>query len=138
MGQTNGNNHAVRSRGGWRLLTQTCREPGHYDRFRSPCRGDVRPTVAWSTAGGCGMKAPRVTDTSLRDGSHPMRHQFTVEQVRAVAQALDEAGVPVIEVTHGDGLAGSSIQYGFSRTQEMELISEARNVCHRAKIAVLT
>jgi hypothetical protein len=35
------------------------------------------------------MKAPRITDTSLRDGSHPMRHQFTIEQVRAVAQALD-------------------------------------------------
>ena len=83
------------------------------------------------------MKAPRITDTSLRDGSHPMRHQFTVEQVRAVAQALDEAGVPVIEVTHGDGLAGSSIQYGFSRTPEMELISEARRVCQWAKIAVL-
>ncbi len=83
------------------------------------------------------MKAPRITDTSLRDGSHPMRHQFTVEQVRAVAQALDEAGVPVIEVTHGDGLAGSSLQYGFSRTAEMELISEARRVCQRAKIAVL-
>ena len=83
------------------------------------------------------MKAPRITDTSLRDGSHPMRHQFTVAQVHAVAQALDEAGVPVIEVTHGDGLAGSSIQYGFSRTPEMQLISEARSVCQRAKIAVL-
>jgi 4-hydroxy 2-oxovalerate aldolase len=83
------------------------------------------------------MKAPRITDTSLRDGSHPMRHQFTIEQVRAVAQALDEAGVPVIEVTHGDGLAGSSLQYGFSHTSEMELISEARSVCQRARIAVL-
>ena len=83
------------------------------------------------------MNAPRITDTSLRDGSHPMRHQFTVEQVRAVAQALDEAGVPVIEVTHGDGLAGSSLQYGFSRTPEMDLISEARAVCQRARIAVL-
>lgn len=82
-------------------------------------------------------KAPRVTDTSLRDGSHPMRHQFTREQVRAIAQALDEAGVPVIEVTHGDGLAGSSIQYGFSGTPEMELITEARNVCKRARIAAL-
>jgi 4-hydroxy 2-oxovalerate aldolase len=83
------------------------------------------------------MKAPRITDTSLRDGSHPMRHQFTIEQVRAVARALDEAGVPVIEVTHGDGLAGSSLQYGFSHTSEMELISEARSVCQRARIAVL-
>ncbi len=83
------------------------------------------------------VKAPRITDSSLRDGSHPMRHQFTKEQVRRVAQALDEAGVPVIEVTHGDGLAGSSLQYGFSATSEMELISEARRVCQRAKIAAL-
>jgi 4-hydroxy 2-oxovalerate aldolase len=83
------------------------------------------------------MKAPRVTDTSLRDGSHPMRHQYTREQVRAIAQALDESGVPVIEVTHGDGLAGSSIQYGFSATSEMELIGEARSACRRARIAAL-
>ena len=83
------------------------------------------------------MKAPRVTDSSLRDGSHPMRHQFTRAQVRAVARALDEAGVPVIEVTHGDGLAGSSIQYGFSGTPEMQLIAEARSVCKQARIAVL-
>lgn len=83
------------------------------------------------------MKAPRITDTSLRDGSHPMRHQFTIEQVQAVARALDAAGVPVIEVTHGDGLAGSSIQYGFSGTSEMALISAAREVCTRARIAVL-
>ena len=83
------------------------------------------------------MKAPRVTDSSLRDGSHPLRHQFTRAQVRAVAQALDEAGVPVIEVTHGDGLAGSSIQYGFSRTSEMELIAEARAICRQARIAAL-
>jgi 4-hydroxy 2-oxovalerate aldolase len=83
------------------------------------------------------LKPPRVTDSSLRDGSHPMRHQYTRQQVRAIAQALDEAGVPVIEVTHGDGLAGSSIQYGFSRTSEIELIAEARSVCHQAKIAAL-
>jgi 4-hydroxy 2-oxovalerate aldolase len=82
-------------------------------------------------------KAVRITDTSLRDGSHAMSHQFTAEQVRDVAQALDEAGVPVIEVTHGDGLAGSSIQYGFSRTPEMDLISEATSVCKNAKIAAL-
>ena len=78
------------------------------------------------------MKAPRITDTSLRDGSHAMGHQFTAEQVRDVAAALDGAGVPVIEVTHGDGLAGSSIQYGFSRTPEMELISTAAEACQRA------
>jgi 4-hydroxy 2-oxovalerate aldolase len=83
------------------------------------------------------MKAPRLTDTTLRDGSHAMKHQFTREQVRNVAQALDRAGVPVLEVTHGDGLAGSSVQYGFSRTDEMDLIEEARSAVTKAKIAAL-
>ena len=82
-------------------------------------------------------RTPRVTDTSLRDGSHPMRHQYTTGQVREVVGALDESGVPVIEVTHGDGLAGSSTQYGFSRTPEMELISAAVETAKRAKIAAL-
>lgn len=83
------------------------------------------------------MKAPRITDTSLRDGSHAMGHQFSAEHVREVSRALDRAGVPVIEVTHGDGLAGASIQYGFSRVPEMELISEAAAECEQAKIAAL-
>jgi 4-hydroxy 2-oxovalerate aldolase len=83
------------------------------------------------------MKAPRLTDTTLRDGSHAVRHQFTREQVRDVVKALDKAGVPVIEVTHGDGLAGSSIQYGFSKTKDMDLIEEARNAVSNAKIAAL-
>ena len=83
------------------------------------------------------LTAPRLTDTTLRDGSHAMRHQFTCEQVRDTVRALDQAGVPVIEVTHGDGLAGSSIQYGFSKTAEMDLIEVARNAATRAKIAAL-
>jgi 4-hydroxy 2-oxovalerate aldolase len=83
------------------------------------------------------MKAPRLTDTTLRDGSHAMKHQFTRQQVRVVARALDEAGVPVLEVTHGDGLAGSSVQYGFSLTNEMDLIEEARAAVTRTRIAAL-
>ena len=83
------------------------------------------------------MKAPRITDSCLRDGSHPMRHQFTAEQAAHIAGALDAAGVPVIEVAHGDGLGGSSLQYGFSRTPEMNLIEAARSACTRARIAVL-
>jgi len=82
-------------------------------------------------------KPPRLSDTTLRDGSHAMRHQFTREQVRAVVGALDQAGVPVIEVTHGDGLAGSSIQYGFSRIDELELIEEACQTVTQARIAAL-
>jgi 4-hydroxy 2-oxovalerate aldolase len=83
------------------------------------------------------MKPPRVTDTTLRDGSHALRHQYTREQVKTVVEALDKAGVPVLEVTHGDGLAGSSIQYGFSRTDEMDLIEEARKAATNARIAAL-
>lgn len=68
------------------------------------------------------MNAPvRLTDTTLRDGSHAVKHQFSVAQVRAVAAGLDTAGVEVIEVTHGDGLDGSSFNYGFSGTDELEL-----------------
>jgi 4-hydroxy 2-oxovalerate aldolase len=83
------------------------------------------------------QRSVRITDTSLRDGSHAMSHQFTAEQVREVARALDEAGVQVIECNHGDGLAGSSIQYGFSKEPEMDLISEAASVCEQARIAAL-
>ncbi len=83
------------------------------------------------------MKPPRITDSSLRDGSHPMRHQFTLDQVKQVCQALDDAGVPVIEVSHGDGLSGSSIQYGYSKTSEMELIETAAETCRNARIAAL-
>ncbi len=79
----------------------------------------------------------RVTDSSLRDGSHHKRHQFTEEEVRAIVGALDEAGVPVIEVTHGDGLGGSSFNYGFSKTPEQQLIAAAADTAKRAKIAFL-
>ncbi len=79
----------------------------------------------------------RLTDTSLRDGSHHKRHRFTAEEVRSVVAALDEAGVPVIEVAHGDGLGGSSFTYGFSRTPEQDLIATAARTAKRARIAVL-
>ncbi|MDT7556338.1 MAG: 4-hydroxy 2-oxovalerate aldolase, partial [Pseudonocardiales bacterium] len=79
----------------------------------------------------------RITDTTLRDGSHAMAHQFTETQVRDTVRALDAAGVEVIEVTHGDGLGGSSFNYGFSHTDEMTLIAAARQEARQAKIAVL-
>jgi 4-hydroxy 2-oxovalerate aldolase len=79
----------------------------------------------------------RITDTSLRDGSHHKRHQFTADEVRSIVAALDAAGVPVIEVTHGDGLGGSSFTYGFSKTPEQELISVAVETAKHAKIAFL-
>ena len=79
----------------------------------------------------------RVTDTSLRDGSHAKRHQFTEAQVRSVVRALDGAGMPVIEVTHGDGLGGSSHNYGFSLVDERVLMKAAVDEARHAKIAAL-
>jgi 4-hydroxy 2-oxovalerate aldolase len=79
----------------------------------------------------------RITDSSLRDGSHANRHQFTAAEVEAVVAALDAAGVPVIEVTHGDGLGGSSFTYGFSHTPEQELIKVAVATARASRIAFL-
>ncbi len=79
----------------------------------------------------------RVTDSSLRDGSHAKQHQFTADNVRDIVGALDGAGVPVIEVTHGDGLGGSSFNYGVSRVEEQQLISIAAQTAQRAEIAFL-
>lgn len=79
----------------------------------------------------------RVTDTSLRDGSHHKRHKFTLDEARAMVAAIDGAGVPVIEVAHGDGLGGSSFNYGFSTTPEQDLIKVAVETAQRAKIAFL-
>jgi 4-hydroxy 2-oxovalerate aldolase len=79
----------------------------------------------------------RVTDTTLRDGSHAVRHQLTTAQVTAVVGSLDAAGVAVIEVSHGDGLGGSSLTYGLSATPERELIAAAVQTAERAKIAAL-
>ncbi|MGH3412142.1 MAG: 4-hydroxy-2-oxovalerate aldolase [Marmoricola sp.] len=79
----------------------------------------------------------RLTDTCLRDGSHHKRHRFTAAEVRSVIAALDDAGVPVLEVTHGDGLGGSSFNYGFSATDEQELIKVAAQTAKQARIAFL-
>jgi 4-hydroxy 2-oxovalerate aldolase len=78
-----------------------------------------------------------ITEVALRDGSHAISHQFTVDQVVGVARALDEANIPYIEVAHGDGLGGSSLQFGFSKTDEMKLIEAAVSVCKHSKIATL-
>jgi 4-hydroxy 2-oxovalerate aldolase len=84
-----------------------------------------------------GQPGVRITDSTLRDGSHAMAHRFTEEQVRSVVHALDSAGVQVIEVTHGDGLGGSSFNYGFSAVDDIQLVAAAVDEATQARIAVL-
>jgi 4-hydroxy 2-oxovalerate aldolase len=79
-----------------------------------------------------------ITEVALRDGSHAMRHQFTQAQVRAAVTGLDAANVPYIEVAHGDGLGGSTVQYGESLTDEFELIEVAVETAKNSKISVLS
>ncbi|API92022.1 4-hydroxy-2-oxovalerate aldolase [Virgibacillus pantothenticus] len=78
-----------------------------------------------------------ITEVALRDGSHAISHQYTVNQVKTIASSLNEARVPYIEVSHGDGLGGSSLQYGLSRTDELKLIEAAVSVTDFSKITVL-
>ena len=76
-------------------------------------------------------------DMSLRDGMHPKRHQITLEQMIAIATALDAAGVPLIEITHGDGLGGASINYGFPLHRDEEYLRAVIPRLERAKVSAL-
>ncbi|GAB6983988.1 4-hydroxy-2-oxovalerate aldolase [Nocardioides pyridinolyticus] len=98
---------------------------------------EVTETDVRAQTPGSGPADLRITDSTLRDGSHAMSHQFTEEQVRGVVSALDRAGVQVIEVSHGDGLGGSSFNYGFSKVDEFHLIAAAVDEATQARIAVL-
>ncbi|WP_029527746.1 4-hydroxy-2-oxovalerate aldolase [Polaromonas glacialis] len=78
-----------------------------------------------------------VHDMTLRDGMHPKRHLMTLAEMKGIACGLDAAGVPLIEVTHGDGLGGSSVNYGFPAHTDEEYLSAVVPLMKRAKVSAL-
>ena len=76
-------------------------------------------------------------DMSLRDGMHAKQHQISLEQMVNIASGLDDAGIPLIEVTHGDGLGGTSLNYGFPAHSDEEYLNAVIPKMKNAKISAL-
>ena len=78
-----------------------------------------------------------VHDMCLRDGMHPRQHQITVDEMVTVARAMEDAGVPLIEVTHGDGLGGKSVNYGFPAASDEEYLNAVCKVTSNTRVSAL-
>ncbi|MGW4955434.1 4-hydroxy-2-oxovalerate aldolase [Streptomyces parvulus] len=85
------------------------------------------------------MNLPAITvhDSTLRDGQHAVRHQLNADQIRAYAAAADTAGVPVLEVGHGNGIGASSRQVGLSKTDDTTMLVTARDAMPHSRLATL-
>lgn len=78
-----------------------------------------------------------LTDTTLRDGSHTVSHKFSTDDAKKIVSALDNAGIDLIEVGHGDGLTGSTVNYGFADYDDFDIVKAASSVIKNSKLTVL-
>lgn len=82
-------------------------------------------------------KSVKILDVTLRDGMHAMGHQLTAQQMADLAGGIDSIGVDSIEFGHGNGLGGSSLQFGFAAASDLEYIKAVFSVVSRTKLAVI-
>ena len=82
------------------------------------------------------MKKIIIHDTTLRDGNHAISHQLSANSIEKYCKIAEKAGIPVIEVGHGNGLGASSLQVGFSKCTDKKMLTIARKVLNKTKLAV--
>ena len=77
-----------------------------------------------------------ISDPTLRDGNHALKHKLTLDQIKLYAEKADDAGVDIIEVGHGNGLGASSLQLGFSTFSDVDLLNCARQHIKKSKLGI--
>ena len=77
-----------------------------------------------------------VTDSSLRDGNHAVKHTINLDQIKRYCQFADDAGIPIIEVGHGNGIGASSLLIGLSSYTDREILTTARENLKKSKLGI--